>query len=42
MRARYLLTYYPAPPVTPGWHELKVTLKTGRADIHTRPGYLVP
>ena len=42
MRARYLLTYYPAAPVTPGWHELKVTLKTGRADILARPGYLVP
>ena len=42
MRARYLLTYYPASPVTPGWHELKVTLKSGRGDILTRPGYLVP
>jgi VWFA-related protein len=42
MRARYLLTYYPEPPVTTGWHELKVTLKTGRGDILTRPGYLVP
>jgi Ca-activated chloride channel family protein len=42
MRARYLLTYYPEPPVTPGWHALKVTLKAGRADILTRPGYLVP
>ena len=42
MRSRYLLTYYPEPPVTPGWHELKVTLKTGRGDILTRPGYLVP
>ena len=41
MRARYLLTYYPSP-VTPGWHELKVTLKSGRGDILTRPGYLVP
>jgi VWFA-related protein len=42
MRARYLLTYYPEPAVTSGWHELKVTLKTGRGDILTRPGYLVP
>ena len=41
MRARYLLTYYPNP-VTPGWHDLKVTLKSGRGDILTRPGYLVP
>ena len=42
MRARYLLTYYPEPAVASGWHELKVTLKTGRGDILTRPGYLVP
>jgi Ca-activated chloride channel family protein len=42
MRARYLLTYYPEAPVTSGWHDLKVTLKTGRGDILTRPGYLVP
>ena len=41
MRARYLLTYYP-DPVTQGWHDLKVTLKSGRGDILTRPGYLVP
>lgn len=42
MRSRYLLTYYPEPPVTPGWHDLKVTLKSGRGEILTRPGYLVP
>ena len=41
MRARYLLTYYP-DPVTKGWHELRVVLKSGRGDILTRPGYLVP
>jgi Ca-activated chloride channel homolog len=40
MRARYLLTYYP-DPVTRGWHDLKVALKSGRGDILTRPGYLV-
>jgi VWFA-related protein len=42
MRSRYLLTFYPEPPITPGWHDLKVTLKSGRGDILTRPGYLVP
>jgi Ca-activated chloride channel family protein len=42
MRARYLLAYYPESPVTPGWHELKVALKTARGEILTRPGYLVP
>jgi VWFA-related protein len=41
MRSRYLLTYYPNP-VTKGWHDLKVSLKSGRGDILTRPGYLVP
>ena len=41
MRARYLLTYAPAGVRTPGWHEIKVRLKTGRADITARPGYFV-
>jgi hypothetical protein len=26
---------------SPGWHELKVKLKSGRADITARPGYFV-
>ena len=25
-----------------GWHPLKVSLKTGRADVTARPGYYVP
>ena len=41
MRARYLLTYTPRGVKSPGWHELKVKLKSGRADITARPGYFV-
>jgi VWFA-related protein len=41
MRARYLLTYTPAGVRTPGWHDIKVRLKNGRADINARPGYFV-
>lgn len=41
MRARYLLTYTPAGVRAPGWHELKVRLKNGRADVTARPGYFV-
>lgn len=41
MRARYLLTFSPARPVRPGWHELKVRLKTGGADVTARHGYFV-
>jgi Ca-activated chloride channel family protein len=41
MRARYLLTYTPRGVARPGWHELKVRLKNGRADITARPGYFV-
>jgi VWFA-related protein len=41
MRARYLLTYTPRGVSGPGWHELKVKLKTGGADITARPGYFV-
>jgi VWFA-related protein len=42
MRARYLLTYTPTGVRGAGWHELKVRLKNGRADINARPGYFVP
>jgi VWFA-related protein len=42
MRARYLLTYTPKVAPRPGWHDLKVHLRTGSADIITRPGYYVP
>ena len=41
MRARYLLTYTPKGVSGIGWHELKVKLKNGRADITARPGYFV-
>src|SRR5206468_4406215 len=41
MRARYLLTYSPKGVKGPGWHDLKVRLKNGRADITARPGYFV-
>jgi len=41
MRARYLLTYAPRAVAQTGWHELKVRLKNGRADIIARPGYFV-
>ncbi|OFW34029.1 MAG: hypothetical protein A3G76_13305 [Acidobacteria bacterium RIFCSPLOWO2_12_FULL_65_11] len=42
MRARYVLTYYPQGVARDGWHELKVRLKRGRADIKARSGYFVP
>ena len=41
MRARYLLSYTPRTANRPGWHELKVKLRNGRADITARPGYFV-
>ncbi len=41
MRARYLLTYTPSGVRTPGWHDIKVRLRNGRADINARPGYFV-
>jgi VWFA-related protein len=40
MRARYLLSFTPRGVNKPGWHELKVRLKVGRADIAARPGYV--
>jgi uncharacterized protein YegL len=40
MRARYLLAFTPREAGKPGWHELKVKLKNGRADITARPGYV--
>ena len=41
MRARCLLTYTPKGEARAGWHELKVRLRSGRADIIARPGYFV-
>jgi VWFA-related protein len=40
MRARYLLTYTPRGVSKPGWHELKVKVKTG-GDVTARRGYFV-
>jgi Ca-activated chloride channel homolog len=41
MRARYLVTYTPRGVSKPGWHELKVKLTGGGADVTARPGYFV-
>ena len=41
MRARYLITYTPRGVSKPGWHELKVRVKAGGADVIARPGYFV-
>jgi len=40
MRARYVLTFYPTNP-RPGWHDLKVGLRSRRAEITTRRGCFV-
>jgi uncharacterized protein YegL len=42
MRARYLLTYTPAGPQKPGWHQIKVSLKGARGDVIAKQGYFVP
>jgi Ca-activated chloride channel homolog len=42
MRARYLLTYSPPAVQKPGWHAIKVSLKSVQADVTARPGYVVP
>ena len=41
MRARYLVSYTPRGVSRPGWHDLKVKVKSGGADVTTRPGYFV-
>jgi Ca-activated chloride channel family protein len=41
MRARYLLTFSTRGVARAGWHELKVKLKNGRANITARQGYSV-
>jgi VWFA-related protein len=41
MRARYLLTYTPRGVRQTGWHEHKVKLKSGSADVTARRGYFV-
>lgn len=42
MRARYLLTFTPRAPATPGWHELRVRTVMSGIDVKARPGYFVP
>jgi VWFA-related protein len=42
LRARYLLTYYPAGVAREGWHDVKVSLTRARGDVTARPGYFVP
>jgi hypothetical protein len=41
MRARYLLTYTPRGVRQPGWHEVKVKVRTGATDVTARRGYFV-
>ena len=41
MRARYVLTYAPAS-TAPGWHAVTVRVKTRRASVSARDGYVVP
>lgn len=42
LRARYLLGYTPATPPAPGWHDVRVSLKSVRGEVRARPGYFVP
>jgi VWFA-related protein len=39
-RDRYLLGYTPTGVSASGWHELRVTVRGGGAEVHARPGYL--
>lgn len=39
MRSRYLLTYVPKGPTRPGWHEVRVRLRSRDGTIKARPGY---
>ncbi len=40
MRARYLITFAPRSP-TPGWHELKVSVRRRGVEARARSGYFV-
>lgn len=40
IRARYLLSFYPANP-TPGWHTLEVRVKGDRGEVTARRGYWI-
>ena len=41
LRARYLLTYYPAGVSRDGWHDVKVTLRRARGEVTARPGCFI-
>ena len=38
-RHRYLLSFTPRGPSSPGWHTLDVRVKGGGVTVHARPGY---
>ena len=40
-RTSYVLRYMPEGKLTPGWHELDVTVKSGQYDVRARKGYSV-
>ncbi|MFN7978573.1 MAG: VWA domain-containing protein [Vicinamibacterales bacterium] len=42
LRSRYLISYAPTGPRTPGWHEVSVAISDARGDVRARPGYWVP
>lgn len=42
LRSRYLLSYSPSGPRTPGWHDVSVAITDARGDVRARPGYWVP
>jgi hypothetical protein len=39
-RQRYLLSYFPQGVSNGGWHKLTVRVRSQRARIKARPGYL--
>lgn len=41
MKTRYVLSYVPRGVARAGWHELKVTLTSRKADVTARRGYFV-
>jgi VWFA-related protein len=41
LRARYLITYYPAGVAREGWHDVRVRLRGAHGEITARPGYFV-
>lgn len=42
LRSRYLISYIPTGPRTPGWHDVSVAITDARGDVRARPGYWVP